>query len=175
MRPPRACQAAGPLQVAEHAQGQGKLCRQGASAAVGCQRRPDRVNQMVNLPYYNPTQQIEPTPSRRTPPGDYWPGEAELVLDALNDAARREGKKGAGGKGGGRAKGAKGKRYGAGLASADAHVMTRIAEVIQGMKEDFIVVHLQEPCSFCRAYISDATRCAARPQPPGLPASLLRP
>ena len=82
------------------------------------------------------------------------------MLDALNDAARREGKKG-GGKGGARAKGTKGKRYGAGLASADAHVMTRIAEVIQGMKEDFIVVHLQEPCSFCRAYISDAPRCAA--------------
>ena len=81
------------------------------------------------------------------------------MLDALNDAARREGKKG-GGKGGARAKGTKGKRYGAGLASADAHVMTRIAEVIQGMKEDFIVVHLQEPCSFCRAYISDAPRCA---------------
>ena len=85
------------------------------------------------------------------------------MLDALADAARREGKKG-GGKGGARAKGTKGKRYGAGLAGADAHVMSRIAEVIQGMKEDFIVVHLQEPCSFCRCYISDALRCAPLPK-----------
>ena len=30
----------------------------------------------------------------------------------------------------------------------------------QGMKEDFIVVHLREPCSFCRKYISGSLRCA---------------
>jgi len=30
----------------------------------------------------------------------------------------------------------------------------------QGMKEDFIVVHLREPCSFCRKYISGGLRCA---------------
>ncbi len=33
----------------------------------------------------------------------------------------------------------------------------------QGMKEDFIVVHLREPCSFCRKYISGSMRCALCP------------
>lgn len=28
----------------------------------------------------------------------------------------------------------------------------------QGMREDFIVVHLQEPCSFCREYMSEGLR-----------------
>jgi len=155
LMPARACQATGPRQGAERTQGQGEQCRQGAL------RQPPWA--ASGAPIASTLQVATPPYVRRAPPGDYWPGEAELVLDALNDAARREGKKGAGGKGGGRAKGAKGKRYGVGLASADAHVMTRIAEVIQGMKEDFIVVHLQEPCSFCRAYISDATRCGAAP------------
>ncbi len=49
-----------------------------------------------------------------------------------------------------------GKRYGSG--SVDEQVMGRLGEVIQGMKDDFIVVHLQEPCSLCREYISDAAR-----------------
>ena len=49
-----------------------------------------------------------------------------------------------------------GKRYGSG--SVDEQVMGRLGEVIQGMKDDFIVVHLQEPCSLCREYISDAPR-----------------
>ena len=52
-----------------------------------------------------------------------------------------------------------GKRYGSG--SVDEQVMGRLGEVIQGMKDDFIVVHLQEPCSLCREYISDAPRWAA--------------
>ena len=39
--------------------------------------------------------------------------------------------------------------------------MTKLGENIQGMKDDFIVVHLQEPCSFCREYISDAPRWVA--------------
>ena len=49
-----------------------------------------------------------------------------------------------------------GKRYGGG--SVDEQVMGRLGEVLQGMKDDFIVVHLQEPCSLCREYISDAAR-----------------
>lgn len=43
--------------------------------------------------------------------------------------------------------------------------MSRLADIIQGMKEDFIVVHLQEPCSFCREYISDGNRYY-HPSPP---------
>lgn len=37
--------------------------------------------------------------------------------------------------------------------------MDKLGESLQSMKADFIVVHLQEPCSFCRQYISDGTRC----------------
>ena len=74
----------------------------------------------------------------------------------MGEEARVAGKKG---KASGRAaKATKGKRYGAGPATTDAHLMARLGEVIQGMKEDFIVVHLQEPCSSCRSYISNATR-----------------
>ena len=49
-----------------------------------------------------------------------------------------------------------GKRYGSG--SVDEQVLGRLGDVIGGMKDDFIVVHLQEPCSLCREYISDAPR-----------------
>ena len=38
--------------------------------------------------------------------------------------------------------------------------MYRLGDVISSMREDFIVVHLAEPCSYCRSYISDAKRCA---------------
>lgn len=43
--------------------------------------------------------------------------------------------------------------------STDEALMTRLGEVIQGMKEDFMVVHFREPCSFCRKYLSDEPRC----------------
>ncbi|KAL0048475.1 hypothetical protein WJX82_004140 [Trebouxia sp. C0006] len=99
--------------------------------------------------------------------GDYWPGEAENLLGNISEEQRQAGRKGnkgsltAGGKP--RAKSAKGKRYGSG--SVDEQVMGRLGEVIQGMKDDFIVVHLQEPCSLCREYISDAARYY-HPHPP---------
>ena len=54
----------------------------------------------------------------------------------------------------------KGKRYGSSLGSADEQLMQRLGDVIQGMKEDFIVVHLYHSCSFCRAYISADVRYA---------------
>ena len=37
--------------------------------------------------------------------------------------------------------------------------------VLQGMKEDFIVVHMREPCSYCRRYIDGETRYY-HPNPP---------
>jgi hypothetical protein len=43
--------------------------------------------------------------------------------------------------------------------STDEALMARLGEVIQGMKEDFMVVHFREPCSFCRKYLSDEPRC----------------
>ncbi len=44
--------------------------------------------------------------------------------------------------------------------STDEALMGRLGEVIQGMKDDFMVVHFREPCSFCRKYLSDEPRCA---------------
>lgn len=99
--------------------------------------------------------------------GDYWPGEAENLLGKMSEEARQAGRKGnkgsltAGGKP--RAKSAKGKRYGSG--SEEEQIMGRLGEVIGGMKDDFIVVHLQEPCSLCREYISNGSRYY-HPSPP---------
>lgn len=83
--------------------------------------------------------------------GDYWPGEAEHFLGQLADS------------GGGRTNGAKargkvskGKRYLG--SSADEQLMGRLNEVIHNMKDDFIVVHLHEPCSYCREYAT-SMRC----------------
>ncbi len=88
--------------------------------------------------------------------GDYWPGEAESLLMNMGEEARVAGKKGS--KPGRAAKNTKGKRYGSGPATTDTQLMEKLGDTISGMKADFIVVHMQEPCSFCRSYISDATR-----------------
>lgn len=93
--------------------------------------------------------------------GDYWPGEAENLLSAISEEARVAGKKNkkqpnTNSKGAARP-GKKGKRYGS-LGSTDEQLMGKLGETVQGMKEDFIVVHLQEPCSYCRCYISDSQR-----------------
>ena len=100
--------------------------------------------------------------------GDYWPGEAENLLTNLSELSRQTGKKNS--KPGRAAKGTKGKRYGSEPATTDSQLMDKLGDALQGMKADFIVVHLQEPCSFCRQYISDGTRCvlAAFPCPPPL-------
>ncbi|BDA47644.1 probable histone acetyltransferase HAC1 [Coccomyxa sp. Obi] len=95
--------------------------------------------------------------------GDYWPGEAESLLMNMGEEARVAGKKGS--KAGRAAKNTKGKRYGSGPATTDTQLMEKLGDTISGMKADFIVVHLQEPCSFCRTYISDATRWY-HPAPP---------
>lgn len=104
--------------------------------------------------------------------GDYWPGEAENVLATMPPFGD--------GRGGGlpasssssalarpkpgisasssRAKGPKGSKRGAGLlgpgsaASPDERLMARLGDVIGGMRDDFIVVHLRRPCSHCRRY-----------------------
>ncbi|KAK9824572.1 hypothetical protein WJX72_011411 [[Myrmecia] bisecta] len=97
--------------------------------------------------------------------GDYWPGEAENLLANMTEEQRQAGKKG---KKAGKVRTkatAKGKRYGSGPTTTDEQLMGRLGEVIQGMKDDFIVVHLQEPCSFCREYISGGER-HYHPAPP---------
>ncbi len=99
-------------------------------------------------------------------PGDYWPGEAENLLTNLSELSRQSGKKNS--KPGRAAKGTKGKRYGSEPATTDSQLMDKLGDALQGMKADFIVVHLQEPCSFCRQYISDGTRSAPAPAPSSL-------
>ena len=47
--------------------------------------------------------------------------------------------------------------------STDEALLGKLGEVIQGMKDDFMVVHFREPCSFCRKYLSDEPRCVRRP------------
>ena len=67
-----------------------------------------------------------------------------------------------GGGGGGRSgKAAKGKRPGPATGSPTEELMRRLGDAVQGMREDFIVVHLQEPCSFCRRYMSGGLRWGA--------------
>eukprot|EP00775_Hariotina_reticulata_P012625 gene12625-12755_t len=85
--------------------------------------------------------------------GDYWPGEAENLLAQIADA-QRNAATGGNTALGRKAGGSKGKRYGAGPATTDEQLLGRLGEILGGnMKEDFMVVHLQEPCSFCRKHV----------------------
>lgn len=87
--------------------------------------------------------------------GDYWPGEAENLLAAIADAQRSGNAPGGNTALGRKAGGAKGKRYGSGPQSTDEALLSRLGEILGGnMKEDFMVVHLQEPCSFCRRHVA---------------------
>jgi E1A/CREB-binding protein len=64
-----------------------------------------------------------------------------------------------------RSKPLKGKRAGPATGSPTEEAFRRLGDAIQGMREDFIVVHLQEPCSFCREYMSGGMRYY-HPAPP---------
>jgi len=93
--------------------------------------------------------------------GDYWPGEAENLLIMMAEGCRQAGKNNI--KSGGSAvtarKLGKGKRYGGGgPESIDEQLMEKLGEILGGnMKDDFIVVHLQEVCTFCRRHIRSNT------------------
>lgn len=82
--------------------------------------------------------------------GDYWPGEAENLLSQIAGGG------GGAGSGGNRKAGSnKGKRYGGGAGTTDEQLLGRLGEILGGnMREDFMVVHLQEPCSFCRGHVT---------------------
>ena len=59
-----------------------------------------------------------------------------------------------GAKGKGSGKAFKGKRYGSTPATTDEQLMSRLGEILGGnMREDFIVVHLKEVCTFCRTHV----------------------
>mmetsp|Transcript_3745 Transcript_3745/g.10568 ORF Transcript_3745/g.10568 Transcript_3745/m.10568 type:complete len:1130 (-) Transcript_3745:1380-4769(-) len=89
--------------------------------------------------------------------GDYWPGEAENLLGLIIDGGPKGGKKDSPALplSGSRKGGSKGKRYGGGHgASVDDQLMSRLGDILGGnMKEDFIVVHLKEVCTFCRRHV----------------------
>lgn len=118
----------------------------------GRDHRLDRLS-ITQLPYYD---------------GDYWPGEAENLLASISTEAQQGG---ASGKpaikttSSSRSKPLKGKRVGPASGSIADELLSRLGETIQGMREDFIVVHLQEPCSFCREYMSEGVRYY-HPSPP---------
>ena len=42
--------------------------------------------------------------------------------------------------------------------STDEALLARLGDVVQGMKDDFMVVHFRESCSYCRNYLSDEPR-----------------
>lgn len=104
--------------------------------------------------------------------GDYWPGEAENLLANIQDQMRQEdkkGKRGGGSNTGGRKPSAKGKRYNSGV-TTDEQLMNRLGEILGGnMKEDFIVVHLQEPCTFCRKHVNGGSLHRYHVPPSGHP------
>lgn len=63
-------------------------------------------------------------------------------------------------------KAAKGKRYGCGPATTDEQMMCHLGDILGGnMREDFIVVHFQDPCNICRTHVNGGTiysyRCVA--------------
>ena len=87
--------------------------------------------------------------------GDYIPGAIEEYLSKIHQE-REEEKKASGKKSKKTFKGSssRGKSKRTALTeSVDTQVMTRLGDQIKNMKEDFIMVHLQPICSYCRKYI----------------------
>ena len=88
--------------------------------------------------------------------GDYWPGEAENVLATVAADGAARAKSGAASssraKGGVKGGSKRGATPGAPPPSPDAALMARLGDVIGGMRDDFIVVHLRDPCTHCRKH-----------------------
>lgn len=94
----------------------------------------------VDLPYFE---------------GDYIPGALEEYLDKIHAEQaeeRKNGKKAKKTPKGSSSRG-KGKRIANGMEDVNSQVMTKLGDQIKGMKDDFIMVHLQPICSYCRKYI----------------------
>ncbi|KAM3224549.1 hypothetical protein ACQJBY_057748 [Aegilops geniculata] len=95
--------------------------------------------------------------------GDYWPGAAE---DMVNQLRQEEDDQKLQKKGNAkkiirkRALEAAGHTDLSGNASEDDMLMQKLGETIYPMKEDFIMVHLQYSCSYCRSFMSSGKRWA---------------
>lgn len=90
--------------------------------------------------------------------GDYWPGEVETQLNHLVEEERKAGKKSSKKhvSGGASRPGKKAKRCNP-YDNMDEYLMGKLGEVVHGMKDDFIVVHLQEACSYCRSHMCETS------------------
>ena len=85
--------------------------------------------------------------------GDYIPGAIEEYLSKINEEQEAlKGKKSKKTFKGSSSRG-KSKRTLNGPETVDSQVMTRLGDQIKHMKEDFMMVHLQPICSYCRKYI----------------------
>jgi E1A/CREB-binding protein len=93
--------------------------------------------------------------------GDYIPGALEEYLGKIHQEQEEE-KKAAGKKSKKTFKGSssrgKGKRSLNGNESVDSQVMSRLGDQIKNMKDDFIMVHLQPICNYCRKYMVDGEK-----------------
>ena len=83
--------------------------------------------------------------------GDYWPGEVETQLNALYEEERKNSKKSS--KKATHRPGKKVGKRGNPHDNMDEWLMGKLGDVVHGMKDDFIVVHLQECCSYCRQHM----------------------
>eukprot|EP00798_Chlamydomonas_sp_ICE-L_P008174 gene8174-1430_t len=82
-------------------------------------------------------------------------GEAENQLALMADSGAKPPGKGKGSKKGDKSGNAKGNRYGSSHGTPNEQLMARLGEILGGpMREDFIVAHLKEVCSFCRGHVN---------------------
>eukprot|EP00803_Ostreobium_quekettii_P011438 evm.model.scf_864EXC.1 EVM.evm.TU.scf_864EXC.1 scf_864EXC:20228-23623(+) len=94
--------------------------------------------------------------------GDYWPGEVEKLVKDIMESGGQEDKKGKLGASAGRPSSNKRKPRGRGSSVDDQLMQCILTGQPSPQWEDFIVVHLREPCSFCRKYIKNTPRFVYR-------------
>lgn len=91
--------------------------------------------------------------------GDYWPGAAEDIL-MQRQQEEEDGRKHHKNKKAGTKRSSKATSHAelASNASKDSLLMQKLGDTIHGMKEDFIMVHLQHACTHCCLFIVSGNR-----------------
>ena len=92
--------------------------------------------------------------------GDYWPGEVEKLVKEITESGAQSDRKG---KAGARPSSNKRKARGRGNSVEEQLMQCIVNGQPAPQWEDFIVVHLREPCSFCRGYITEGPRYVYEP------------